>query len=442
MRATSLRGLSHWAQLLRLAVIWFGFPLAFAHAAFVPVPPPAGGPAFVDQPGSFRTEIRWQEFGANAADSGGPFTGDCGGGRKCWTVVELSSPAPNLGPPVRRDLTAIVQHSPGERLVATNDLHGNNPASATLQFKNLTQPVRQPGQPLVSRQAVASRIAHANHSDYFIGQTEIFVADSSILNRVKLQGMHQGDAFNPAQPSFMNFLNAQVNGVFLPSYNPNPFVLGRPVVVEALAQPFTARPGERIQGGALPSQWFDPEARPVPPNTPGAMEFQPTDYQVRIAGSGTTETTLAFLGTTDAGGSAITELELAPLLVMLLAGEEFLVPALRQVDQVEDLFVFADLLIWLTNAVAFDPLEMFDFSNGLNERLPGIFVSKTPITVQADGSFEGTPFSGQLFAAGAIDGRALPEPSTGALLLAALVPFAAAARRVSRARRRWKCARY
>lgn len=41
-----------------------------AHAVFIAVPPDGGGPAFKDEPASFTTQLKWEEFGHCSKDSG------------------------------------------------------------------------------------------------------------------------------------------------------------------------------------------------------------------------------------------------------------------------------------------------------------------------------------------------------------------------------------
>jgi hypothetical protein len=180
-----------------------------------------------------------------------------------------------------------------------------------------------------------------------------------------------------------------LTGEYFPSYDVT--ILGDPI-------PFgTVKPGESAESKTLPKR----------------NGKDPTDYLVSAAGSAATQTTLAFLGTVeDAPG--ISELELASMTELLLGDGSFLVPMLRDPDGLLPLFVFVDLLQWIEAGATFDPLQSFSLVEGISDLLPGFFVSTSPITLNADGSFQGAAFIGAAVAAAGIDGRALEvaEPST------------------------------
>ena len=96
-------------------------------------------------------------------------------------------------------------------------------------------------------------------------------------------------------------------------------------------------------------------------------------------------------------------------------------------------------IMWLGAQGSFSPLQEFDIVDGRSDLLPGIFVSTSPITVLNDGALQGTPFTGDVFAAGPIDGRsvAVSAPATLALTVIGLVGGGLARRaRQRRPRRR------
>jgi hypothetical protein len=352
---------------------------------------------FLDRVGDFEARLFWT-FPAAGDDTAGPFTGACGEGKKCWTLQSVESNAPRGGPPTKRDLIAVPQHTPGERLVDPG--HGPNAANGILGFFDVQRPPA--GKPVY---ASANRVAHGAHSDYFTG-----VLKTHPMNdfRITITGKHEG-ALNPFQASFTNFAGVPLTGYYQASYG---LVTPKNPIPDVGPQiPFdTVQPGTAAKSATL-----------------GKKDGKdPSDYVVVASGSARTETTLAFLGTVG-DDPAITELELAPLTEML-APDGFLVPMLREITATVDLFVFVDLLQWLAAEGAFSPLQEYDISSGTSTLLPGFFVSTTPVAVGLDGSFLGTPYFGRAVAAGGIDGHALPAPPTLALVAVAALAAALAAR--------------
>lgn len=381
---------------------------------------------FADRASGFDASFSWayNDFIAATDQSGGPFTGNgCVGDaihdgknfpdRKCWTVKSLSSAKAAAGK--NRDLSVEVQHFPGEVLahLGPPPPHGPNGTGAVLEFKDIAQP---------STRGAAARVAHDEHSDYFFGKITAFRPALKASPTIDVSGRHETAPLNLVRPSFRNFLNGPVTGEFLPSYHTNPFSPFPQVVSpQQNKQPFNLKKGEATTGNAFRQQCFDIDGNPVADNDPKCLfKMDPSDYTVRVSGSATTETTLAFLGTSE-GVSGVTELELAPLIDMAVGTDTFLVPSLREESGLTPLFVFVDLTQWLAAGISFDPLENFDLLAGLSDSLPGFFVSTSPISLNQDGSFLGAPYSGTLIAAGAIDGGLVPLPGTLLLLLAASV---------------------
>ena len=343
-----------------------------AHAAYI-------GPApFTDNPDAFRALFQWTFPGA-AADAAGPFVGP----KNNWTVVSLDSPAPAGGPPTIRDFTVVAQHDPGAQPADAG--HGPNARRGTMSLPNIARP--SVGQPT---RAAATRVEHDAHADYFA--TVVTVPGAGNLT-VDIRGEHQG-APKAFVGSFKNFSAVNLTVTIIPSYrNADGSVKqGQPI------GPFPVS-----AGGSL-NRPIDPD-----PETGNA----PTNYTVRAFGSAGSETTLAFLGTVD-GIPGVTELELAPMTNLFLGDREFLVPMLRDVHALQDLFVFVDLLQWLAAGALFTPLDEFDIVNGMSDLLPGFFVSNSPILLGTDGIPTGDAFTGRAVALGGIDGSA-PEP--GVLLL-------------------------
>jgi hypothetical protein len=262
---------------------------------------------------------------------------------------------------------------------------------------------------LVGTRTSAAKVPHGVAAvDYFTGSVR-FVGATAAVN---LTGLHELGTVG-ARASFQNFETHTVSGKFIPSY-----------AVGGL-DPTLAVPFGPLQRGRTTTP-------PVTlPNKNGAP---PTDFQVQATpGSGTTTTTLAFLGTAF-GVTGVTELEMGPMAQLFVGSGEWFAPHLLDSGG-GSLNVFVNLTQWLGSGGTFSPLQSFNISGGVNDSLPGIFVSTSPISVNPDGSFQGTPFTGQVFVGGAIDGgAAVPAPPGLALAisgLVSLVPWAVCFRRRS-----------
>jgi hypothetical protein len=336
---------------------------------------------FADRPGDFEARFVW-DFPATGDDKAGPFTGNCGDGKKCWMVKTLDSSAPDKNAP-KRSMIVFPQHSPGERFADPG--HGPNAANGVLGFFDIQRP---PGGKSVH--ASTNRIAHGNHSDYFTGVLRVPRTDDLSIT---IKGRHEGP-LKPFEASFTNFTDKPLTGYYQPSYS-------------------ITRPGDEIPntGDRIPFGTVQPGQSAKREKLPKKDDKDPTDYVVVASGSATTQTTLAYLGTIGDDPS-INELELAPLTEMLAGPDGFIVPMLREINAAIDLYVFADLLQWLAAEATFTPLEQYDIVGGTNDLLPGFFVSTTRVSVNPDGSFVGTPYSGIAFAAAGIDGHVVPAPST------------------------------
>jgi len=349
---------------------------------------------FIDNSDDFRAVFDWT-FPAAGADNAGPFVG----GNKNWTVVSLNSNTTPNGPGVR-NLVILAQHAPATQKPAAGV--GPNPEKGVLVFPTILRP--KPGQPFARTLTDATRIVHAfpdpnraPHSDYFIGILKVPMIGNPTI---KVFGKHVG-VQNPFEASFENFSNEPLMGSFTPSYGKDAF--GPDISFG------TVQPGKSVKK-TLPNK--DAKA--------------PSDFFVSVHGSVETQTTLAFLGETD-DASGVSELELAALTEMLTGNDGFLTPMLRDSTLESNLFVFVNLLQWLGADGTFNPLQTYDITGGVNDLLPGYFISTTPITLGFDGTPQGTPFAGKVFAAGGIDGRALsvPEPSSLVLVGCAILTFAA-----------------
>lgn len=344
---------------------------------------------FLDLPERFDAKFVW-DFPAAGDDSAGPFTGNCGGGTKCWTVNKLESLG-KVNPDGKRNLIVFPQHTPGQRFADPG--HGPNAMNGFLGFFDVQRP--PDGKPVY---ASANRLAHGAHADYFTGVVK--VPRTGDL-QITIAGMHEA-ALKLMEASFTNFTDKALTGYYQPSYGVRKET-GFPIVGDPI--PFgTVDPGKSAKRETLPKK----------------DGKDPTDYVVVASGSATTETTLAYLGTIE-DDPAITELELAALTEMLAGPDGFVVPMLRELNAAVDLFVFVNLLQWLAAEATFSPLQTYDIEGGANDLLPGFFVSTTPVSMNLDGSFNGTPFSGLAFAAAAIDGHIVPAPPTLALVAAAVL---------------------
>ncbi|PYJ03327.1 MAG: hypothetical protein DME25_12595 [Verrucomicrobia bacterium] len=150
-------------------------------------------------------------------------------------------------------------------------------------------------------------------------------------------------------------------------------------------------------GESLARQPFDPSF------AGGTLASIKYDY----SGSATQSMTLAFLGTVD---GTFNELDL-DMGIQLLGN--VLLPALKNDDT--NLFIGVDLTQWQSFPTNFNALDTFTFAGGTNDALPGFLIGTSEVALGADGYETASPFSGEVYVAGAIDGE-VPEPGIGALL--------------------------
>jgi hypothetical protein len=144
-------------------LIWFAMIVAgspASQAAYIQK-------GFTDKPDSFVATFDWN-FPAAGRDVAGPFTGNCGDGKKCWTVGPIS-PAPEGGAPTTRTLFIFPQHFPGE--IPADVGHGPNMNPGLLEYNGLARPVA--GQLATLTRVGANKTLHGNHADYFSGTLKI-----------------------------------------------------------------------------------------------------------------------------------------------------------------------------------------------------------------------------------------------------------------------------
>jgi hypothetical protein len=291
---------------------------------------------------------------------------------KNWTNVKLDSPDTGQAAPTPRDLLAGLKHN-------------GAPKGGVLSFRNIG----------AKKGVTVSSAAQVNDVkskvDYYFGSVK--PAQAGIFDITLKGDVELGKV--GATASFKNSLDHPVSGKFIPSID-----------FEFDFQ--KEKPFKDLQPGKTTKADFE-----------GL-----TDFSVETSGSGMTMTTLAFLGTAE-GGSTISELDLGPMSKLLAGFGEWLAPQLLD-SSGGSLNVFVNLTQWLGSGATFSPLQTFNISGGTSDSLPGVFVSTTPISVNSDGSFQGTPFTGQAFAAGVIDGQAAAPAPSGLLLaiagLLSLVP--------------------
>ncbi|PWV64438.1 hypothetical protein [Plasticicumulans acidivorans] len=165
---------------------------------------------------------------------------------------------------------------------------------------------------------------------------------------------------------------------------------------------------------------------PQTPVTPGGTqkgllpqngELFPTDFTSTFEGRHTTQTTMAFVAGDDLG---LSKLELGTGMQLFPDIARVLMPVLASDGQ--DLFVSIDLFEWMNALPLVDIFDMFDFTDGRNDALPGILVSNTPIVFSALNGFEtDNPYSGTAQVINFMDLELLPEPSGWSLLVVGLI---------------------
>lgn len=157
----------------------------------------------------------------------------------------------------------------------------------------------------------------------------------------------------------------------------------------------------------------------LPPNAAGtpASDYTLVTAPKSVDGGvrGNTDTTLAYLGDVD---GVFTELDLAAATQLFTHNEEFFAPYL--VDPVLDVHVAVDLTQWLTSPTPFGMTDVFSFTNGVCDQLPGIYAGTAPFNVApGTGYVTDEWFTGSLIVAGRVDGS--PEPASAGLLLLAVL---------------------
>src|SRR6266851_80705 len=288
-----------------------------------------------------------------------------------WNKVELAS------------LGHIGQAAPTPRDLLVGLKHNGAPKAGILGFTNI-------GAKKDVTVTSAAQVNDVKGIDYYFGKV---TPEKNGTFDITLKGDFATGKVG-ATVSFKNSLDHPVSGQFIPSFFNGDLDLD-------LAETFKdLQPGKTAQ----------------------ASFRGLTDYTVETSGSGMTTTTLAFLGTAE-GVSGISELDLGPMSQLLADFDEWLAPQLLD-SSGRSLTVFVNLTQWLGSEATFSPLQSFNISGGVDDSLPGIFVSTSPISVNSDGSLQGTPFTGQAFVGGIIDGQAaVPAPSGLVLVISGLLSF-------------------
>ena len=343
-----------------------------------------------------------------------------------WEVTppEVAT-VPPPGPP---NWLAVIRTAEGS--VTAGILHdnqicpGTNGAAAEAIALSVDNPVPVDG--FRSRTA-AAQVGHGKAVDIGILRTNVTRTNGAIASAsVAVAGLHRGVDQVAVKPSFHNDLATPEDISIQPDYRLND---PRHTIVKLSPTNPPEKGGElkaKVQGhGDLDSSRL--------PNTihtgrPGDLDDETgttffgtlASYDMLVSGSPMTDTTLAFLGLVD---GEFSELDLAAAIELFIGFNEFFVPSLRPVaDPSLPLYVGVDLTQWLGAEAVFSPLDIFNLTNGMSDALPGILVSTSPITLGLNGYETANPFSGQVFAAGRIDGRdvAVPEPATLVLVLIGL----------------------
>lgn len=227
------------------------------------------------------------------------------------------------------------------------------------------------------------------------------VAVVAPLNGIFMKGKH----YEKRNPYFWSYLPFR-DGTIMVEYS-YPTDANRPVVLQP------GLPTNDPNRFRLPVR----ANSPVSPDVRGELRSRPnnqvpTDVVITYSGSSLTQTTLAFLAG-DIGNFEKLDLSLGTDFFVGL--DEFVAPMLF--SKTQDLFVSIDLVQWLGFPTAYNPFDTFVITAGRNDLLPGFLVSASPIAFStASGFITDSPFTGIVQVVGNIDGQAVPEPSTLALL--------------------------
>jgi hypothetical protein len=163
----------------------------------------------------------------------------------------------------------------------------------------------------------------------------------------------------------------------------------------------------------------------VLPNHADGREI--SNYTISASGSPTTTTTLAFLGLVD---GVMSELDMAAAGQLFLHDAvRWLVPFLRATDDTTDLFVGVDLTQFLAMPVPYQVGDVFSFTNGLSQSLPGIVVGTSPVFFDGAGFTSMDLYDGDAGVVAEIDGETTPEPTTPALFAIGAASLAVTGRR-------------
>lgn len=133
-------------------------------------------------------------------------------------------------------------------------------------------------------------------------------------------------------------------------------------------------------------------------------------YTTTVYGNKVTETLVGFTGLLNESPSL---LPISPLIEYFVGPKEFFFPAFS--SNTNDLFIGIDLGDWLTADITVEPLQTFDFIDGLNEELPGVFVALTPVIPTSNGFTAVSPYTGSVISEGTLDGG-ITTPESSSLL--------------------------
>ncbi len=142
-----------------------------------------------------------------------------------------------------------------------------------------------------------------------------------------------------------------------------------------------------------------------------------SNYTITGTGSGSSSTTLAYLGLVD---GVFSEMDIDLATLTFVGTEEFIVPFFF--DPLIDLHIGVDLAQWFLNPPVFNFGDTVTFTNGTNPEYSGVIIGTSEIYFDGTLGFStDNPFTGTLTITGGIDGQVVPVPEpTSTLNLLAL----------------------
>jgi hypothetical protein len=135
----------------------------------------------------------------------------------------------------------------------------------------------------------------------------------------------------------------------------------------------------------------------------------PSDIRIQVTYNPTSDTTMAFVFRDESG--RIGKADLGTATTLFRGSDEYLVPALFDEQQTQQLFVAVDLTQWLSSPASYGINDRVEFSAGVSDTFPGFLVATSPIRFDPEAGFVAdAPYTGGALVLGEFDGQAGEQP--------------------------------